>query len=59
MGAPFTVDVMLNKDHVTIPRACTASEQYPNSHFVQQPLLLPASKTSAAKQYAATGLGSD
>ncbi len=52
-------EVMLNKAHVTIARAFTASEQYPHSHFVQQPLLLPASKTCAAKQYAATSLESD
>ncbi len=50
---------MLNKAHVTIGRAFTAPEQYPHDHCIQQPLLLPASNTSAAKQYAATSLGCD
>ncbi len=50
---------MLNKAHVTIASAFTALEQYPHSRCVQQPVLLPASKTSAAKQYAAISLESD
>ena len=49
---------MLNQAHITIA-SLAASEQYPHSHFVQQTLLLPASKISAAKQYAATSLESD
>lgn len=57
--APFAVEVELNKAHVTIASAFAASEQHPHSHFVEQPPLLPASKTSAARQYAATSLEAD